>query len=152
MPGGGEVHEVQREVHLPPQLQPAARKATTAGVTIPGRTRSRSRYAVASSGITRSPARYGFWNGSTSIALPYAWADQVVAPRVGRQTKPAVVLPSPVGGAASSAGLVTRIRSIGKPSAKSRRNTVTTASATSRCTSSSPVCGRPSKPRKPTAT
>jgi hypothetical protein len=58
----------------------------------------------------------------------------------------------PVGGALSSAPLVTRIRSIGYPSANSLQNTVTRASAALTLTSKSPVCASPSNPRKLTVT
>ena len=59
---------------------------------------------------------------------------------MGRQTHALVLLPSPVGGAVSSAGVVTCIASIGKCRAQSSPKTLMTAAATVVLTITSPVC------------
>ena len=47
---------------------------------MPGRAWVRSRNAAPAGGITRPPTRYGFSTSLTSIAVPYACADQRTGP------------------------------------------------------------------------
>ena len=84
---GREVHVVLRRAGpAPPQPQPIERNArTTAGVTMPGRSRERSMYACAPRSRVLPQPTYGFSNGLRSIARPYAWFDQLPVPEPPEQ-------------------------------------------------------------------
>ena len=141
-------------VQSPPQPQPIdANARTTAGVTIPFRSRERSTYGRLRGSWTAPQPTYGFSFGLRSIACPYAWFDQLPLPlphgdgTARRQWNEPVMSPSAGRARFGPYMSSSRMCRIGNFSSWSLRKTVTSLRAESRFTTSCPVRSRPSKPQ-----